>query len=65
MRPLKVKEHFPKAPKIKGQMLLNARVTFTEGVYNRMGGTVVEADDSRVCVLLDLESQETIVDWPR
>ena len=61
----RVEQRLPRPPRVRGEVTLEGRVVFLEGVYARLEADVIDVNAEAVRVRLDLESQEITLVWPR
>lgn len=63
--PRVVEHRLTAMPKIRGRLLPGERVLVQDGLYAKLEGTLLETDDDRMSMLIELDSQRITVSWPR
>lgn len=64
-KPPRSEQRLSKAPKTRGRWIVGEKILILEGVYAKLDATIVGLDDKQVSLLLELESQDVLLTWPR
>jgi len=64
VRPQRMEHRLAAAPRTEGRLVVGERLIIREGIYEDLGATVESVADV-IRVLLDLESLDVVLTWPR